>query len=101
MKKRVFIGSSSEELGTAKIVKEILEKDFGNKTFTYINQLTISNSNPDRVLFSSHSINHATLAVMLVMEMMVMVFFEREWMQVLPLQSQPLPCKKISQPQSQ
>lgn len=28
MKKRIFIGSSSEELGTAKIVKSILEKDF-------------------------------------------------------------------------
>ncbi|CAA0159127.1 STING domain-containing protein [Tenacibaculum maritimum] len=28
MRKRVFIGSSSEELGTAKIVKEILDKDF-------------------------------------------------------------------------
>lgn len=28
MKKKVFIGSSSEELGTAKIVKAILEKDF-------------------------------------------------------------------------
>ncbi|WP_284652113.1 CBASS system CD-NTase-associated NAD(+) hydrolase Cap12 [Flavobacterium terrisoli] len=28
MKKKVFIGSSSEELGTAKIVKAILDKDF-------------------------------------------------------------------------
>lgn len=28
MKKRIFIGSSSEELGTAQVVKEILEKDF-------------------------------------------------------------------------
>jgi hypothetical protein len=28
MKKRIFIGSSSEELGTAKVVKRILEKDF-------------------------------------------------------------------------
>ncbi|RCW93632.1 CBASS system CD-NTase-associated NAD(+) hydrolase Cap12 [Winogradskyella arenosi] len=28
MKKRIFIGSSSEELGTAKIVKSILEQDF-------------------------------------------------------------------------
>ncbi|MFH6942603.1 STING domain-containing protein [Flavobacterium sp. FlaQc-50] len=28
MKKRIFIGSSSEELGTAEIVKAILEKDF-------------------------------------------------------------------------
>lgn len=28
MKKRVFIGSSSEELGTAKIVKEILKNDY-------------------------------------------------------------------------
>jgi len=28
MKKRIFIGSSSEEIGTAKIVKRILEKDF-------------------------------------------------------------------------
>jgi predicted nucleotide-binding protein len=28
MKKRVFIGGSSEELGIAEIVKTILEKDF-------------------------------------------------------------------------